>query len=444
MRSLPAVLFLAAAALAAAAGPSDSGRHVVLITIDGMAAYNLDDDSLVAPNIRELARAGTEAESSETIFPSVTHPSHTTIVTGALPMIHGVLGNSMRDRTTGRKFNVSSAPHAEAVHAPTIFDAAKKKKLTTAAFAWPESRDDPALDWNLPDGGALDPGTAQEFERWGRPLRLNPEYHHDIVYQGATDRTLAEAAAEIIRQRRPNLLAIHFLKTDVVQHRYGPGHYLSKAAITETDRHIGLLRDAVREAGIERSTTFVVTADHGFQAVYEEINLHGPFAEADLTGKVRLYPDKWVLHVERSAAFTAEDEPRLARALARIAALPGIARVIQSAEYPSLGFPRYEDNAHVRGQYMIVANIEYHLTDDASSVSAEPRRKSKPYFGHGYLPQHPRMYPPLILSGRAIVPGKRIGHVKNVDIAPTIAWLLDLEWSAGPGSVLKEALAQPE
>ena len=63
-----------------------------------------------------------------------------------------------------------------------------------------------------------------------------------------------------------------------------------------------------------------------------------------------------------------------------------------------------------------------------------------PYHGHGYLPDHPDMYPALVLSGSGIARGARLGHVRNVDVAPTIAALLGVELRGVEGRVLREAL----
>jgi hypothetical protein len=53
-------------------------NHVVLVSVDGLAAYHLEDGALELPSIRALIRGGVWAASAETVFPSVTHPSHTT------------------------------------------------------------------------------------------------------------------------------------------------------------------------------------------------------------------------------------------------------------------------------------------------------------------------------------------------------------------------------
>ncbi len=126
-------------------------NHVILITVDGLAAYHLFDESLEIPNLRQLIAQGTMAESSETVFPSVTHPSHTTLVTGRLPIEHGVLNNNMRNRVTGETYHVTNKKRAESVKVPTLFDVAKKHGLKTAAFFWPETKSDAAIDFNMPE-----------------------------------------------------------------------------------------------------------------------------------------------------------------------------------------------------------------------------------------------------------------------------------------------------
>jgi predicted AlkP superfamily pyrophosphatase or phosphodiesterase len=73
---------------------------VVLISVDGMLpAYYLDADrlGLQIPNIRALQREGVFAAGATSVMPSVTFPSHTTMVTGVNPARHGILNNAVFD-----------------------------------------------------------------------------------------------------------------------------------------------------------------------------------------------------------------------------------------------------------------------------------------------------------------------------------------------------------
>ena len=426
--------------------------HVVLVSIDGFAAYHLDNMDLALPNIRELAAEGAQAASSETVFPSVTHPSHTTLITGVAPRIHGVLANRLRNRTTGESFHITNKLRSESIAVPTLFDAAKRKGLTSAAFFWPETKGDPAIDYNLPetldasnhaDPTGADPRFLAALRGAGVPIDLYYEWYRSPGFTGSADLVLAQAAAHIIRAHRPNLLAIHFLATDKAQHSYGPDHYLAAAALTNADACVGVLRQAVRDAGIDASTTFFIVADHGFHTVRRQVNLYPLFADAGLTDRVRLHGGDWTLWVELDAKFDrTRDLPALEKVFEQALKLEGVSRLVRPEDLHALGLPRYEESPYVEGHYAILADIDTHLVADPSTKSTRPMPKKKTYHGHGYLPTHPRMYPSLVLSGNRVRRGVRLPHTTNYNVAPTISYLLDLGMSGLSGTVLSEALAR--
>jgi predicted AlkP superfamily pyrophosphatase or phosphodiesterase len=430
--------------------PSAASRHVVLVSIDGFAAYHLADAAIALPNIRALAATGAAAESSETVFPSVTHPSHTTLVTGVTPRKHGVVDNNVTERRTGKSFHITSLPRQQSVRVPTIFDAVRRAGLRSASFFWPETRDDPAIDFNIAevflatggaDSSAVTPGLLDELRAAAVPIDSYYAFHGDPFGQGAGDVALTQAAAHIFKKHKPALTAIHLLVTDDVQHEFGPSHYLSHAALTTADHCVGLLRRAVADAGVAAETTFVIAADHGFITVADEMNVAPLIASPALEGRVRWTADKWYLFAERTAAFEPErDNAALQTVLARLAGTPGIARVIEPKDFPALGVPDYDDNPYARGHVIVAADADLHLVIDPASSSSERRRKASPYHGHGYLPSHASMRPLLVLSGAGIAPGRSIGRVRNVDVAPTIAILLGLPFENVEGKALRDAL----
>ncbi|HSC28086.1 MAG TPA: ectonucleotide pyrophosphatase/phosphodiesterase [Vicinamibacterales bacterium] len=452
----PAAGLAALAAIAASsgaaprAGQTAPARHVILVSIDGVAAFHLDNAAIELPNLRALAAAGAAAESSETVFPSMTHPSHTTLITGVTPRRHGVVDNTVEDRRTGRRFHMTNLPRRESIRVPTIFDVVHVSGRRTAAFFWPETRDDPAIDDNVaevfrpdgrPDPSAVTPGLLEELRAAGVPIDGYYAFYDDPHAHGAADVALTKAAAHVFSRRRPALTAIHLLVTDKVQHDFGPAHYLSAAALTTADYCVGLLRQAVADAGLAADTAFIIAADHGFVTVRDEMNLRPALADPALDGHVEWRADKWFVFARLLQSFDpARHGAALDRVLARVAAVPGVARVIRPDDFAALGYPDDADNPYAPGQYIIVADIGLHLVVDPDDSALARRPKARPYHGHGYLPDHPTMYPLLILSGAGIAPGRRLGHVRNIDVAPTIAALLGLEFSGADGGVLTEAL----
>lgn len=445
-----AVLGVAAWAAVSAQSPPPAG-HVVLVSIDGFAAYHLDDPAIDLPNIRALAAAGTRAASSETVFPSVTHPAHTTLVTGVTPRQHGVVNNRVTDRRGGPRFHITNLPRRESIRVPTLFDALHARKLGTAAFFWPETRDDPAIDDNvaevltgadeMAEKAAVAPALLEELRAAGVPIDSYYTFYDSPFTQGAADVALTQAAAYVLTKRRPALTALHLLVADKVQHEVGPAHYAAAAAMTTADHCVGMLRKAVADAGLAARTTFVIAADHGFVTVPFEMNLAPVVRDPALAGHVRWHADSWYVFAELLPSFDqAVHGQALARVLARAAATPHVARVVRPEQFAALGYPDYADNVYVPGQYIVVGDIETRLILDEASDDTARRRRSQPYHGHGYLPEHPKMHPALVLSGAGIVAGGTLGHVHNVDVAPTIAHLLGVDLPTATGTVLRPAL----
>jgi len=60
---------------------------------------------------------------------------------------------------------------------------------------------------------------------------------------------------------------------------------------------------------------------------------------------------------------------------------------------------------------------------------------------HGFISTLPKMNAICVLSGRGIRAGVKLTDVENIDLAPTIAKLLDIDRFAADGKVLSKALS---
>jgi predicted AlkP superfamily pyrophosphatase or phosphodiesterase len=434
-------------ALAAAAGAQT--QHVVLISIDGGAAFHLDNPRLEIPNIRQLIATGAWADGgSETVFPSVTHPSHNTLITGVYPQKHGVFANDLVRGPAGDLVPGNTLPRSEIILSKTIFDTAKQKGLTTASFMWPETVEDKSIDYNFINrtqpGGArvlIRNAFTQELEKDGVPVSLFDRFRTEGNWDGMSDAVTAMAACDVIRKHQPNLLAIHLVETDEAQHHLGPASEVAHAEFTKVDHYIGQIVRALKDAGIYDQTTVIVGADHGFATILHEINIRPYFVEAGLENKVRFYGGRWAPFLRLTPAFDPKtDQAKLDGVLARIGKELHVLRIYRSAEFPeALKIPRFEDSDRIRGQFLLVADFDTQLVWTQDSDTSW-RKVTKPEHGHGYLPFRSEMYPMLVMSGSGIRKGVKIGHVRNVDVAPTISTLLGLPMLDFDGAALQQAL----
>src|SRR2546421_699825 len=230
--------------------------HVIIITIDGFAAYNMKDKNAPIPTLRKLAEEGAVAEGMKVCNPSVTWPNHTTLISGVRPDKHGVLFNGILMRPgVGMPVAVDSKRDgSELVGVQTVPDILHKAGMRCGEINWPCTRNSPSYEDSFSD--------VPEQVKW-----MTPKLREELValkeLPDATDKTWgplsaarkdqvwAAAACQVIKARKPNLLLLHLLVTDGLQHKYGPQTPGAMAAIAMADSHIRDVLRALDEEGIE-------------------------------------------------------------------------------------------------------------------------------------------------------------------------------------------------
>src|ERR1700687_5011413 len=89
-----------APAMASAAAVSDK-PFVMLISVDGLKPEAIVDASshgLKVPHLRAFLLEGAYATGVHGVLPTLTYPSHMTLMTGASPAKHGIYANTTFDR----------------------------------------------------------------------------------------------------------------------------------------------------------------------------------------------------------------------------------------------------------------------------------------------------------------------------------------------------------
>src|SRR3974390_973466 len=98
-------------------------QHVFIVSIDGGKPAAISRSHM--PVLQKLAAEGACTWTAQTIYPSITLPSHTSMLTGVAPQKHHILWNTWK-------------PKAGVVRVPTIFAEAKGRGLSTAMFVGKE------------------------------------------------------------------------------------------------------------------------------------------------------------------------------------------------------------------------------------------------------------------------------------------------------------------
>src|SRR5437773_1302998 len=224
-------------------------RHsVIVISIDGFAAFYWSDPQARMPTLRRLAERGVVAKGMETVFPSTTWPTHVSLMTGVSPRAHGVVANHILNRRTRDPEDLTGDPIYDApalLRAPTVYDLAHRAGLRTAAIDWPATRNATTLDFNLPffkDQRVFETQTAravwEELRALGYPVHRQGEWAQ-LPRRFHKDEMVGSLAAHVMRRHEPDLLLVHFLCVDSFQHLYGPRSPEAYWAIEYVD---GLIR----------------------------------------------------------------------------------------------------------------------------------------------------------------------------------------------------------
>jgi predicted AlkP superfamily pyrophosphatase or phosphodiesterase len=413
------------------------GGRVVVISVDGlMPASYLDPEALGLriPTLRRFVAEGAFARAVTPVFPTVTYPAHTTMVTGVPPAAHGIVGNRPKDpleRNQGGWWW-----YAEDIAAPTVWQAVHAKGGTAALITWPVTvgadvrflvpeywragtADDQKLLRSLSTRGLLDKVAAREPGLW---KHLAPP---DV----ADDAQFA-IARHVLAEESPDLVLMHVWMVDDAQHRHGPGSREAIAAIEHADQLIGALVAQLEAGPGWARTSVIVVSDHGFLPVENQIRLNVAFAAR---GLVTLGADgkptatRVTLLASGGTAFLYLDDPTArAEVDAAIASIGApIARVYTRDEVVAAGGDPAVD-------LVLAAAPGYQFSDKRDGTALVP---STGKGDHGYPPTDPAMAASFLALGPRI-PATDLGTIDMTDIAPTIAWLLDVPLPTATGHTI--------
>ena len=232
---LSSFALLAPAVAAALPNELPAGRmtdHVVIVSIDGLRPDAIEQFG--AKTLMRLMREGSYTLSAQTILPSKTLPSHTSMLTGVDAEKHGITWNSDETDAHGH------------VAVPTVFALAKAQGYSTAAF-FSKTKfhhlDVPnSLDYiRAPKGGL---GGILD-DKWPAKKTV-----------GNVEKYLEGGAS-------PNLLFVHIGEPDYAGHLFGWMGRMYASAVREADKAVSEIIDESNDRFGAGNYTLIVTADHG-------------------------------------------------------------------------------------------------------------------------------------------------------------------------------------
>ena len=425
--------------------PSD--RVVVMMSIDGLAAFYFDDPKAEMPTIRELAANGARSTMMKASTPTVTWPNHTTLVTGVNPAKHGVAGNNCYDRQSHQRLVFIADPvfdKDQIVKVPTLYDLAKAQGLKTASIRWPATRNAKALDWTIPD---MKPGSnvinyctsalLDECEANGIPIR-------EGYAKGEVDDDLTTRAFNLmLHTNHPNFALLHVAYVDHIQHEKGPRTPEAYAAVKAADQQVRSVWDELQK-DYPGKATLIVVSDHGFSPIYHTVLPNVILRKAGLlSGDTNDTSSPVQVVVQGGAAmiYILDDAHRtelITKVANAFAGAEGVAKVVGPEQLKDYGVASPTQDPHAPDM-MLFADEGCAFGNTANGE--QPFRDKVELAGtHGHDSNLPHLHATFVACGYGIKPGTTIGEIANTCVAPTIARLLQLQLPDTDGAVLTSIL----
>jgi predicted AlkP superfamily pyrophosphatase or phosphodiesterase len=354
---------------------------VILISWDG--TRHDYPDRVALPGLERLAREGVRARLVP-VFPTNTFPNHVTLATGAYSARHGVVGNSFLDRERGR-FHYDN--DASWLDAEPIWVAAERQGIRSAVFFWVGSE----TDWR--DIGAT--------------YRRSP-FDGSVPESQKVDQILDWL--DLPEAERPRLIMTWWHGADAVGHRKGPEHPAVAQQLKRQDRELVRLLGGLDTRGAWDTTTLIVTSDHGMSYSDRHVDVVTPLRQRGIG--VQIVPGG-------GTAFLWLDDPARRRDALRVL---GNLKEVQA--YASQDLPTSFNGYHPKrsGDIIVMTKPPYRF--DRPSVIA---RLVGVRGAHGYAPDHPEMAAIFYAMGRGVPRGVRLGAVRAIDVAPSVAGLLAID-----------------
>jgi predicted AlkP superfamily pyrophosphatase or phosphodiesterase len=425
--------------LVLAACSTAQAAPVLLISIDGLRpdyVTKADEHGLNIPNLRRFISAGSYAEGVIGVVPTITYPSHTTLVTGVWPAEHGIYANTSFDPLQENLGGWYWYARDEKV--TTLWQACDAAGIVTASVNWPVTVSAPGIRYNLAEYWRA--GNAEDLkllEAVSRPdgfladleSRLGP--YVDGLQEGIpADAIRTRFAVAILKDQTPGFMTVHLIDLDGSSHDHAPFSKDADESLERLDGMIGQLRDAA--LANDPKAVVAVVSDHGFSRTDHNFNWRIPFVRAGLLKLKKPGPvipksviASWdaTLWVGGGSAAVMLRSPDDADTKAKVAQLleklkadrnNGIARILSGSEVKNRG--GWPDAA-----FLIELDPSYKFGEAWSGPIVTPATSTGM---HGYLPDRAEMNASFFIAGDGIASGRNLGIVDMRQIAPTLADIL--------------------
>ncbi|XP_076030187.1 glycerophosphocholine cholinephosphodiesterase ENPP6-like [Oratosquilla oratoria] len=373
-------------------------RHKLLyIMLDGFRWDYTEDQPGILRGFERFLREGVRARWVNPLFPSISYPSWTTLVTGQYAETHGIVGNyfySAEDEDKFSLFDSESTGKEKWWTSEPIWTTATREGIQTALIFW--SRCDVAFKG------------------------IHPKYCEHFIKAPGPEifRTNINKALEFFKDGY-DFVQVYTEHVDMIGHNRGPDTEERKQAVREFDVIIEYLQDKLEEKGIADETNIVIVSDHGMTNTAPG---HVTRLEIDDYLDTNL-----VANIADRGAFMNIKVPseNVEKVYERLKTMGGVDVYLHDDIPERLHF---RDNKYIH-DILIKAKFGYFIMPSKDNAKQLPERFDKFVFygAHGYDPELQDMKGIFFAKGPDFEKDLVIDPIEIVDIYQVLAHVLNVD-----------------
>ncbi len=388
-------------------------RKMVLVSLDAM--FDQDWAYYDGRWLGEWLSQSARCTRVKTVFPALTYPAHTTMITGCDPVEHGIGQN--QPFQPGKPADMRAWYWEEKqVQRETLFQAVKRQGGTCASMLWPVTGKSRSIRWNFPEVLAL-PGENQTLKMLAygsAPWILHMELKHGKERISTHEPHLSDyavtLACDVISAHQPDLTAVHLVDVDEMRHHHGVNSNEAKAGMDRMEKRVQAIWNTMQQTPGMEDALLVLVSDHGQADVHCTVELAPALQAAGIQVQVQSNGMSAYL-------FTNESEKAL-HWLQSHGKQTGVSAVYNKKKLEQFG---------------CIAGVDLAVEAAPGVVFADglPQAKREKAT-HGFGPGHPAENCLLAVRGLGIRPGL-LPSMPMRNVAPTLAGLMGIDLSQAVG-----------
>lgn len=259
-------------------------KYLIIISFDAVSSSDLKDLKDM-PNFKSIIEKGTYIKNVKSVYPTLTYPAHTTILTGKYPKNHGIIDNTMfkpGDLSPNWYWFIKH------IKGKTIIDIAKEKGMKVCSVLWPVTGG-AKIEFNLPEIFPVKKYQNQILMSlyagsFYYQYKLNNKYGNlrKGIEQPYLDNFVLKCMEDTINNQKPELMLVHFTDVDTTKHLHGASSNEAKEAVKRQDERLGQILKCLKKNNIMNETDLIILGDHGAKDVSKTIKINKLFMDKGL------------------------------------------------------------------------------------------------------------------------------------------------------------------